>query len=1269
MSLVADADRAGLTAIQPQVSAALAQAHAALSLPAPQLDSALAALSEARGAFEIVALPALARFVEAMQRALTCTPPENAPPPVPRPELVARSVRALSHLLDMLARGAPYRPLCLSALYLELCAASGTPGGESDLYFPDLSRARTLAEAWAHPVDPGPGAAERRALFQAGLLRFLKGERAGLAGMRGALEGLQDAAGSPLQRAAWTAVEAFLDAVQSGALEATAPVKRACGRIDRELRDVASSGAGAPEPLLREMLFHLAKAGPGSALVDAQVELYGLAGTTEVVAVDAAHLEDARAALEAARAAVAAAQSACERWLCGEASGLPELKAETAKLTAAAPALENAALCDLAQAIAALLPDEAEHPDATAQADLVDALTVAEALLAEPDAGASGLQAPIAQLLERATARVNGIAVPGERVRPAASLASQPLQAVVSELVAAVHGLEQTIETAFAQPEHRTSLTQLDTKFVEIKHVLYALGEEQAAREAARCHELVSGLAAAPDATAQDWSEAATSIARMVTRLESIGHEPLQPVDAPAQAAPAAAEETQPAAKQPAPAPAAVDETDELREIFLDEAAELLASIEQHLGILHKDNGASAPLTEIRRSFHTLKGSGRIAGQTALGDGAWQIEKLLNEWLDGRRPVTGNLVELLSYAQGMFAGWVAAIRAGAGEPDGSALQRAADAVRAGKPFDAPGAAAEAPAAPATVRIGTVTLPIDLYEIFVAEAQRHVATLSAQLDALRAGAVEWVADEMLRAAHTLGGIAGTARMRPMSELGYALEERLQGIRAPVPDGAMRVLEACVHACAAMLRDIAERRAPVADEALLRALRSLTADTVTANSQPATFGADQEAVHAPAAAPLSADGEAPQSATADSWVVLPADGVDRAVTVLLQTQAPVIALGETSSMRLPCGETLRDLRLTDHALTARTLTGMLTAQLAADIAVEQPGPVERRREEVADDIDEHLLPLFLEEAGELVPQAVSFMQRLHADAGDADATSALKRALHTLKGSARMAGAMIAGEIAHGIETRLDGLGRAPDRAAWLDEMQQSFDRFTDRVERLREYQPVRAGGSTDKARAADAQAAAMRAEPRAAAGGERTAVRAVLRVRADVVDRLVNQAGEVSVARSRIEGEVRTLRAALQRPERQRRPSARPAARDRDPGRVAAAVGGVARGRAALRSARVRPLHALPGAHARHGGKRERRGDRAAGAVQGGGRIRGGIAQPGAPGTRVAGGAVGRADGAVLQPLGAPAPDRAPDRQGAGQARQPGDRGRAGRDGP
>ena len=45
-------------------------------------------------------------------------------------------------------------------------------------------------------------------------------------------------------------------------------------------------------------------------------------------------------------------------------------------------------------------------------------------------------------------------------------------------------------------------------------------------------------------------------------------------------------------------------------------------------------------------------------------------------------------------------------------------------------------------------------------------------------------------------------------------------------------------------------------------------------------------------------------------------------------------------------------------------------------------------------------------------------------------------------------------------------------------------------------------------------------------------GDAAAQRATLRVRADLIDRLVNEAGELSIARARIEGEMRSLKESL-----------------------------------------------------------------------------------------------------------------------------------------
>ena len=55
-------------------------------------------------------------------------------------------------------------------------------------------------------------------------------------------------------------------------------------------------------------------------------------------------------------------------------------------------------------------------------------------------------------------------------------------------------------------------------------------------------------------------------------------------------------------------------------------------------------------LTDIRRGFHTLKGSGRMAGAFALGDFAWAHEDMLNQVLNGQLPADDRMSRQLKAA-------------------------------------------------------------------------------------------------------------------------------------------------------------------------------------------------------------------------------------------------------------------------------------------------------------------------------------------------------------------------------------------------------------------------------------------------------------------------------------------------------------------------------------------------------------------------------------------------------------------------------------------
>jgi chemosensory pili system protein ChpA (sensor histidine kinase/response regulator) len=73
---------------------------------------------------------------------------------------------------------------------------------------------------------------------------------------------------------------------------------------------------------------------------------------------------------------------------------------------------------------------------------------------------------------------------------------------------------------------------------------------------------------------------------------------------------------------------------DEIIEIFVEEAGEVLETIAQYFPRWAKNFDDENSLTEFRRAFHTLKGSGRMVGANEIGELAWSIENMLNRVID-----------------------------------------------------------------------------------------------------------------------------------------------------------------------------------------------------------------------------------------------------------------------------------------------------------------------------------------------------------------------------------------------------------------------------------------------------------------------------------------------------------------------------------------------------------------------------------------------------------------------------------------------------------
>ena len=111
-----------------------------------------------------------------------------------------------------------------------------------------------------------------------------------------------------------------------------------------------------------------------------------------------------------------------------------------------------------------------------------------------------------------------------------------------------------------------------------------------------------------------------------------------------------------PRAPEPAAAPPSVMKVDEERsdpellEVFIEEAKEELANIQQRLPLWVENTKNTEALIAVRRSFHTLKGSGRMVGAQLLGEFSWSIENLLNRIINQTLTATPAMLEFITEA-------------------------------------------------------------------------------------------------------------------------------------------------------------------------------------------------------------------------------------------------------------------------------------------------------------------------------------------------------------------------------------------------------------------------------------------------------------------------------------------------------------------------------------------------------------------------------------------------------------------------------------------
>ncbi|WP_114238647.1 Hpt domain-containing protein [Dyella sp. C9] len=204
----------------------------------------------------------------------------------------------------------------------------------------------------------------------------------------------------------------------------------------------------------------------------------------------------------------------------------------------------------------------------------------------------------------------------------------------------------------------------------------------------------------------------------------------------------------------------------------------------------------------------------------------------------------------------------------------------------------------------------------------------------------------------------------------------------------------------------------------------------------------------------------------------------------------------------------------------------------------------------------EIDPDLLEIFVEEAREILDHSDGVLAQWRGEPSAVEHVAELQRDLHTLKGGARIAGMVPVGDLTHAIETALEKPLHAESAqvASLIAALEAGFDTLHGLVQRIAQGQPVAypqaminrfiamAGGVEAEAPAGAAKPIEAAAPPSATVvpfpervklpellPEEReeasSASQEQIRVRAELLDTLVNHAGEVAIYRSRLEQQV------------------------------------------------------------------------------------------------------------------------------------------------
>jgi len=271
----------------------------------------------------------------------------------------------------------------------------------------------------------------------------------------------------------------------------------------------------------------------------------------------------------------------------------------------------------------------------------------------------------------------------------------------------------------------------------------------------------------------------------------------------------------------------------ELLELFIEEAKEEAASIKRKLPIWAEEPDDMETLITVRRSYHTLKGSGRMVGAERIGEYCWSVENLLNRLINRTLVRTPPMVDFIIEASAAVPELIEQLEIGTDPTtDISLLIARANAFTEGDPNAAVLTVKSAVLPKEVVEKPALEMDPVLLDIFSKETTGHLQVIVDYLSACEGHSPPFdVTDKLYRACHTLHGSANMANVERGVAVAGALNRfvrRVYDYKIGFEPSGLAGLKAAGRAIAAIVADINQPERKRADyTALIEYLVKLAA----------------------------------------------------------------------------------------------------------------------------------------------------------------------------------------------------------------------------------------------------------------------------------------------------------------------------------------------------------------------------------------------------------------------------------------------------------